>query len=109
MDSVEHAFNNSVKGEMHGCHDYETPENCAQWVKENECKENPKWMLKRCAASCGLCSHVCSDHEPEGRCKDWAKDGQCEVNKAYMGLNCPASCGVCQKLDGNVLPGHDEL
>ena len=64
------------------------------------------FMLKNCAASCGLCRHVCQDHNES--CSAWSKDGQCADNEAFMKLSCPASCGVCQSLESNRLKSSKE-
>ena len=68
-------------------------------------------MLKTCAQSCGLCTHVCADHDSS--CPAWAQRNggtECEENKGFMLATCPASCGVCsevQKLQPQVR--KDEL
>ena len=58
---------------------------------------NPEFMLRKCASSCGLCTHVCQDHHES--CSGWAQlDNGCEDNRLFMLKNCPASCGVCHTL-----------
>ena len=83
-----------------GCHDAAvSKDECAKWVAEGECTDNPAFMLTNCAASCGLCTNVCSDHD--SNCATWAtmnEGRECDENKAFMLKTCPASCGVCHEL-----------
>ena len=92
-----------------GCHDVTTHEGeCASWVENGECETNAYFMLRHCAASCGLCTPVCNDHRPE--CPQWSQlqeGAECDENKAFMRSTCPASCGVCTELQKHLK--KDEL
>ena len=79
----------------HVCRDLGPKEECAQWKTEGQCEENPVWMMRRCAHTCGLCLMTCEDAEPD--CKGWAEKG-CDDNKLFMRRTCPASCGTCQAM-----------
>lgn len=83
-----------------GCHDKpDKAVECKTWVQAGECHSNPAFMLKNCAESCGLCTHVCSDHDPS--CPAWSQRNggtECDENKGFMLATCPASCGVCSEL-----------
>ena len=92
--------------EGHGCEDTETAEVCAPHVAAGECSENPGWMLRKCAGSCGLCRPVCQDHQ--AKCSAWATRGDCAKNPGWMKRECPASCGMCQSLGDDDLMSADE-
>ena len=78
--------------DSHGCKNVESAEACAAWKDAGECTENPAFMLRKCAESCELCTHVCQDHLAE--CSQWAKAGQCEENQVRArssGSQCAAA------------------
>jgi len=84
------------KEDDYGCENTESEQFCDKWVARHECHDNPAWMLRKCAKSCGLCTHVCTDHDPS--CSSWAEMGECETNASSIKKTCPASCSVCQSL-----------
>merc|ERR1711871_1757386 len=81
---------------------------CKSWERSGECRSNPQFMLKHCAATCGLCRTLCMDQEDA--CGTWAQAGECDTNPEVMLLKCPASCGVCSSIEqGGEELGKDEL
>eukprot|EP00966_Prymnesium_polylepis_P316285 7308448-Prymnesium_polylepis.1 len=93
--------------DKHGVHSpTEHDANCETWRASGECESNAEFMLRECAATCGLCRTVCTDHDVH--CTEWAKAGECSANQAFMHKKCPASCGVCSRLIGK-LEDKEEL
>lgn len=68
----------------HGCKDEEEADKCKAWKESGECDSSPDFMLRKCAESCELCTHVCQDHLAD--CDAWAREGQCEENAVRASL-----------------------
>ena len=78
----------------------DTEVNCPRWAREGECRFNPAYMLRSCAASCGTCQFISKEdynsksaegeEEEESQpicidlydeCDMWANDeGECWIN-----------------------------
>ena len=91
----------------------DTKDRCREWASAGECKINPTFMHKACAASCGLCVvsavphpdkalHSASesgaplkpsrDLQAAERCQQWSRAGECEKNPGYMLKACAHAC-----------------
>lgn len=82
----------------------EQGEHCAVWAAAGECEQNPVYMQRVCARSCGATIHrgQALPGAPLGRvaesdlsehCGVWAAAGECDKNPAYMLSECGRSCG----------------
>ncbi len=68
-------------------------ETCQQWATENECKNNPNYMLSQCAKSCGqINSGKLSLVDSNEKCQQWARNNECKNNPKYMLRGCAKSC-----------------
>ncbi|EPB71944.1 shTK domain protein [Ancylostoma ceylanicum] len=88
-------------------------ESCAEWARNNECENNPEWMLPNCQLSCHSCeTHTsqcgtgresnCCDQHPS--CASWAQQGECQNNPEWMLPNCPLSCHNCDSDEATTDP-----
>mmetsp|Transcript_27634 Transcript_27634/g.35794 ORF Transcript_27634/g.35794 Transcript_27634/m.35794 type:complete len:187 (-) Transcript_27634:284-844(-) len=91
-----------------------TQEECDFWANNNECQNNPGYMLVECTKACNVCPDLkkapspCNDDDK--RCPEWALIGECYKNPSYMLMNCPQACRTCHLLDADVrcrpMPGR---
>jgi len=85
---------------------------CLDWALQNECNNNPGFMLLNCKDACGLCG--CQDKNQEcfdllentgecreTKCEKWSSDGECNTNVEYMTLFCKNSCNRCDDTSEN--------
>ncbi|EYC00653.1 hypothetical protein Y032_0114g457 [Ancylostoma ceylanicum] len=90
-------------------------ESCAEWARNNECENNPEWMLPNCQLSCHSCeTHTsqcgtgresnCCDQHPS--CASWAQQGECQNNPEWMLPNCPLSCHNCDSDEATTDPSN---
>lgn len=91
---------------------------CPQWASENQCDQNPAFMLQSCRKSCGLCSGSnaadgsdgeppCVNSAPETDCEYWSTMGECTTNEAFMRTGCSRSCGFCTVKE-HAMPSEDD-
>ena len=78
---------------------------CVAWARDNQCVENPSFMLEQCQRACGKCADDPAQDEPsiDPKCEDqssfcgqWAAVGECSSNPNYMRHSCPVTCHLCQ-------------
>jgi len=67
----------------------DTHNECADWARSGECRENPKFMLDGCQTSCGPVLKA----DLHAECPAWAASGECSANPGMMQLGCALSCG----------------
>merc|ERR1712192_367076 len=65
-----------------------------------ECEKNPRFMLRSCQKSCGVCDedHVCKNEKGD-RCYPWAHTGQCTADPSFMNKYCRKACNQCGCFD----------
>ncbi|CAG2195746.1 unnamed protein product [Mytilus edulis] len=73
-------------------------EKCLMWALQNECKQNPEYMLYNCKKSCNACGDAiakeCKDWHHQ--CSVWASSGRCKTHSTYMFEYCKLSCDACE-------------
>ena len=83
---------------------FDLNDRCAEWAANDECSNNPGYMLDNCRLSCDVCEDETIDDDvlvslcddDNDRCEEWAANDECTRNPNYMRQNCKASCGVCE-------------
>lgn len=63
-------------------------EECAAWVEEGECINNPRYLWTHCHTSCAE-----TTRDSDERCEGWADEGECSNNPAHVAVHCHESCG----------------
>ncbi|XP_076096843.1 uncharacterized protein LOC143067449 isoform X1 [Mytilus galloprovincialis] len=78
-------------------------EKCIMWALQNECRQNPEYMLYNCKKSCNACGDAiakeCKDWHHQ--CSVWASSGRCKTQSTYMFEYCKLSCDACESLRKN--------